>query len=113
MLSALNQIYSHILQVECLFHLSKNVFRCQPDIELQQTYFMDLLFRGNICLIPVLSFVPVQNIILAFNELCNNCGIDELPVVDYFETNYIGELRKGDPCCHYSFTSCGICIIES
>ena len=80
MLSALNQIYSHILQVECLFHLSKNVFRCQPDIELQQTYFMDLLFRGNICLIPVLSFVPVQNI-LAFNELCNNCGIDELPVV--------------------------------
>ena len=46
-------------------------------------------------MILALSFVPVQDVILAFDELCNHCGIDEQSVLDYFETNYIGELRRG------------------
>ena len=46
-------------------------------------------------MMPALSFVPVQDVILAFDELCNHCGIDEQPVLDYFETNYIGESRRG------------------
>ena len=65
------------------------------DIGLQQNYLTDPLFRGNIRMIPALSFVPVHDVILAFDELCNHCGIDEQPVLDYFETNYIGELRRG------------------
>ena len=65
------------------------------DNELQQNYFTDLLFRGNVRMIPALSFVPVQDVRLAFDELCNHCGIDEPSVLDYFETNYIGVLRRG------------------
>ena len=95
MLSALNQIYPGIPQVGCLFHLSKNVFRRVQDIGLQQNYLTDPVFRGNIRMIPALSFVPVQDVIIAFDELCNHCGIDEQPVLDYFETNYIGEQRRG------------------
>ena len=95
MLSALNQIYPGIPQVGCLFHLAKNVFRRVQDIGLQQNYLTDPLFRGNIRIIPALSSVPVHDVILAFDELCNHCGIDEQPVLDYFETNYIGELRRG------------------
>ena len=94
-LSALNQIYPGIPQVGCLFHLANNVFRRVQDIGLQQNNLTDLLFRGNICMIPALSFAPVQNVILAFDELRNHCGIDEQPVLHYFETNYIGELRRG------------------
>ena len=93
-LSALNQNHPGIPQVGCLFHLEKNVFRYVQDIGLQQNYLTDPLFRGNIRMIPALNFVPVQNVILAFDELCNHCGIDEQPVLDYFETNYIGELRR-------------------
>ena len=44
---------------------------------------------------PALSFYPVHGVILAFDELCNDCGIDEQLVIDYFETNYSGELRMG------------------
>ena len=95
MLCVLNQIYPGIPQVGCLFHLANNVFRRVQDIGLQQNNLTDLLFRGNICMIPTLSFVPVQNVILAFDELRNHCGIDEQPVLHYFETNYIGELRRG------------------
>ena len=95
MLSALNQIYPGIPQVGCLFHLAKDVFRCVQDIGLQQNYLTDVLFRGNIRMIPALSFVPVQDVILAFDELCNHCGIDEQPGLDYFETTYIEELGRG------------------
>ena len=89
-----DQIYPGIPQVGWLFHLVKNVFRRVRDTRLQQNYLIDPLFRGNIRTIPAISFVPFQDVILAFDELCNHCGIDEQPVLDYFETNYIGELRR-------------------
>ena len=95
MLSVLNQIYPGITQVGCLFHLAKNVFRRVQDIGLQQNYLTDPLFRCNIRMIPALSFVPAQDVILAFDEFCNHCGVDEQRVPDYFETNYIGELQRG------------------
>ena len=92
-LIALNQIYRSIPQVGCLFHLAKNVSRRVQDIRLQQNYLTDLLFRGNISMIPAFSFLPVQDVMLEFGIVA--CGIDEQPVLDYFETNYISELRMG------------------
>ena len=68
----------------------KECFRRVQDIGLQENDLMDPLFRGNICMIPALRFVPVRNVILAFHELCKHCGIDEQPVSEYFETNDIG-----------------------
>ena len=55
----------------------------------------ELTFRGNTRMMPALSLVPLQVVILAFDELCNRCGADEQPILDYFETNYIGQLRRG------------------
>ena len=98
MLSVLNQIYLGIPQVGCLFHLAKNDFRRVPDIGLQNNYLTDPLFRGNIRMIPAFSFVPLQDVTLAFDKLCNNCGIDEQSVLDYSETNYIGVLRRDHLC---------------
>ena len=55
----------------------------------------ELPFKGNIRMMPALSLVPLQDVILASDELCNRCGIDEQPILDYFENNYIGYLRRG------------------
>ena len=44
-------------------------------------------------MIPAFSFLPVQDVMLEFGIVA--CGIDEQPVLDYFETNYISELRMG------------------
>ena len=93
MLSALNQIYPGIPQVRRLFHLAKNVLRRVQDNGLQHNYPTDPVFRGNIRMIPAFNFVPFQDAILAFDELCNHCGIDEQPVRHYF--NYNGELLRG------------------
>ena len=63
MLSALKQIFPGMPQVRCLFHLSKNLFKDVQDTGLQQVYPTDPLFRGNIRMIPKLSFVPVKDVI--------------------------------------------------
>ena len=43
----------------------------------------------------MLRFVLVQDVILALGKICDHCGADGQPVLDYCETNYIGELQRG------------------
>ena len=92
MLSALNQIYSGIPQVGCLFHLAKNVFRRLQDIGLQQNYVTDPLFRGNTCIIVVL----MSSLFLIILKLIT-----------------LESCEEADVCCRFSLTKCGICVIGS
>ena len=46
-------------------------------------------------MISALSFVPIADTIQAFDALSNHAGVEEQAVLDYFETNYIGKLRRG------------------
>ena len=52
MLGALTQIYPATPQIECLFHLSMNVFKHVQELGFQQVYLNDQLFRTNIRMIP-------------------------------------------------------------
>ena len=61
-------------------------------------------------MIPALSFVAIEDTVAAFDQLSNHCGALEQPVLEYFETYYIGELRRGrrlSRCFHMNY---GICI---
>ena len=51
----------------------------------------------NIGMVSTISFVPVEDVIQAFEELCLHSGDVEQEVLDYFETNDIGGLRCGRP----------------
>ena len=55
----------------------------------------DVIFRTNIRMISALSFVLIADTIQAFDALCNHVGNQEQVILDYFENNYIGELRRG------------------
>ena len=44
-------------------------------------------------MISALSFVLIADTVEAFDVLCNHAGNAEQVILDYFETNYIGELR--------------------
>ena len=46
-------------------------------------------------MISALSFVPITDTIQAFGASSNHAGVEEQAVLNYFETNYIGELRRG------------------
>ena len=43
-------------------------------------------------MISAMAFVPTDE---AFTELSDHCGDDEQAILDYFETYYIGEQRRG------------------
>ena len=77
-----------------LFHLSQCIFRKVQELGLLPTYIADIDFRTNIRMIAAISFVSVEDVIQAFEELCLHSGDVEQEVLDYFETNYI-ELRRG------------------
>ena len=77
------------------FTYQKNVYIKVQESRLQPLYNNDPVFRENIWMIPALSFVPIQDTVAAFNELSRHSGNAEQPVLDYYETNYIGELRRG------------------
>ena len=48
-------------------------------------------------MIGAIAFVPLLDVILAFNALCMDCGANgnEQVILQYFERNYIGDLRAG------------------
>ena len=46
-------------------------------------------------MVSTIAFVPTNNIFSSFEILTQECGDDEQPILDYFESNYIGEVRKG------------------
>ena len=54
-----------------------------------------MVLKTNIRMISALAFVPVYDVIRVFGLLCNHCGVRELPILRYFESTYIGELRAG------------------
>ena len=95
MKGALDQVYPIVPQKGCLFHLSKNVYKRVQYEGMSQLYMNDEEFRTNIRMISALSFVPIADTIQAFDALSNHTGNQEQVILDYFESNYIGELRRG------------------
>ena len=41
-------------------------------------------------MIPALAFVPPQDVIATFEELCDELPAESQPVIDYFEDTYVG-----------------------
>ena len=95
MIGAISNIYPLVPQRGCLFRLSKCVYRHVQQLGLQDMYLNGINFRTNIRTIPALSFVLIEDTVTAFDQLAAHCRNLEQPVLDYFETNYVGELRRG------------------
>ena len=58
-------------------------------------YENDENFRTNIRMIGAIAFVPLLSIEEAFDLLAEHCGANEQPVLDYFESTYVGDIRRG------------------
>ena len=94
-IGAIPIVYPNTFVFGCLFHLSKSIFRHVQANGLQLQYSNDAVFRENIRMIPALAFVPIADTQQSFNALAQHCVGNEQGILDYFETNYIGEFRRG------------------
>ena len=46
-------------------------------------------------MVAALAFVPVNNVINAFNILTENLDADLQPILDHMEDNYLDHMRRG------------------
>ena len=88
-------VYPNSNKRRCFFHLSQNVYRHVQQNGLSQIHLRDEDFRTNIRKVSALAFVPREDIVARFEDLPQHCSPQEIPILDYFETNYVGELRRG------------------
>ena len=95
MIGAIVQVYPLTLRKGHLFYLSKSMYRRVQELGLSHQYLNDAVLRTNIKMNSALSFVPIADTIQAFDALSNHAGVEKQAVLDYFETNYIGEIRRG------------------
>ena len=80
----------------CLLFLPEsNVFKEVQQNNLAQLYLVNEQFQTNLKMVSTIAFVPTNNIFNSFEILTQECGDDDQPILDYFESNYIGEVRKG------------------
>ena len=94
-IGALPIVFPNVTVIGCLFHLCKSIYRRVQAEGLQQQYIDEEDFRTNIRMIPALAFVPIDDIIPAFERLSQHFQDDAQTILDYFEANYIGILRRG------------------
>ena len=73
----------------------KGIYHRVQELGLSHQCLNDAVFRTNIKVISSLSFVPIADTTQAIDALSNHSSVGEQAVLDYFETNYIGELRRG------------------
>ena len=79
----------------CFFHLSQNIYKRVQNNGLVNMYRDDENFRTNVKMIGAIAFVPLADVVDTFELLADHVGQEEQVILDYFETNYIGEMRRG------------------
>ena len=70
----------------------KNVTEQISPLQIRSESESNAEFSVKIRSLAALAFLSVQDVIMAFEELCED---DDIPVqlLQYFETNYVGEVR--------------------
>ena len=79
--------------VGCLFHLRQCLWKKVQDLQLPEKYLDDENFRMNVKMLLALSFVHVDDVINAFDQLIDECPDELQPLVNYWEDNYIARRR--------------------
>ena len=78
----------------CFFHFSQNVYRKIQSQGLQHQYMADYTFSQNVKMLVALAFMPLGDVINAFETLVAEMPEQLDPIIDYFENNYIGVVHR-------------------
>lgn len=103
----------------CFFHFNQCIYRNIQAHGLQHRYENDAEFALKMRMISALAFVPVDNVVDSFEQLCdnNNYPVEAQPVLDYFEDTWIGrpdrrQLRRAPRFSHEMWNCVDAVIID-
>lgn len=92
--NAAARVFNGVEIVGCLFHLGQSLWRKVQQCGLTEEYQNNENVRQHTKMLLSLSFVPVDDVIMAFEELAENCPNSLDPIINYWEDNYIGRIRR-------------------
>ena len=93
-IQAAGATFPNAVKSGCLFHLTQNIYRRVQNEGLQVRYETDANFALQCRMIGALAFVPPADVTDAFDALVAHVPDVLLPVLDYFEDNYIGRPNR-------------------
>ena len=86
--------YACFIFLGCLFHFGQCLWRRIQADGLQNKYHEDKCFHLNIRKLLALAFVPVSDVVKAYELIVGDFSDDCDPFLDYFERTWIGERKK-------------------
>lgn len=89
-ISAFHSVFPDVVVRGCFFHLSQCIYRKVQGIGLQELYSADPDVALKVRMIAALALVPEDDVPLAFDALSEVIPSEILPVLDYFEDNFVG-----------------------
>ncbi|CAF1433378.1 unnamed protein product [Rotaria sp. Silwood1] len=93
-IKAIKDFFPNAIHRGCLFHFGQCVWRHIQDNGLSKKYQDDENFRLNVRKLLSLPFVPVVDVVEAFNLVADNFDDDGDTLLEYFEKTWIGEKKK-------------------
>ena len=92
--NAATGIFPNATIAGCFFHLGQCLWRKIQEHSLAASYRNDEDIRQLAKMLLVVSFVPLEDVANAFDELSEVCPDALIPVLDYWEDNFIGRRRR-------------------
>ena len=78
----------------CFYHLTQNVYRKVQAEGLQTAYCENPELATQVRMLMAIAFVPLTDVVSAF-EAVQEAALPEItPIVDYFEDTYVGRMRR-------------------
>ncbi|CAM4830841.1 unnamed protein product [Rotaria magnacalcarata] len=93
-IKSINSLFPNIVHKGCLFHFGQCIWRQIQSHGLQKKYQEDKSFHLGIKKLIALAFVPVLDVIKAFDLIADDFDDDADDFLGYFEKTWIGEPKK-------------------
>ena len=98
-LNAVQLIFNGVRLLGCYFHYTQNLGRNVQMKELIQYYSSSLEFHLSFNKFKALAFVLTKDASKAFDLIKNDCPVEFSPMLEYFETWYIGHRKPNSHHC--------------
>ncbi|CAF2044232.1 unnamed protein product [Rotaria magnacalcarata] len=93
-IKSVKEMFPNVLHKGCLFHFGQAVWRQVQNKGMATKYREDESFRLNVKKLIALAFVPVGDVIKAFDIVAELFDDDADDLLDYFEKTWIGERKR-------------------
>ena len=93
-ISVARELLPNIQISGCFFHFAQANWRKVVDLGFRQRYVEDDLFAGSCRLLTALAFVPLNDVVDAFETVASSMADEMAPLITYYRQTYAGSYDR-------------------